>query len=208
MISSEQTDRDAAVPTERALVPTAAYGPHPAPNIAIVVGATAEVVAAIVRLSLVPVVAGVRLSERAASLIVRLPVVGDELVRLNRNWQTDRAVIERTARNLTRASIDRVIDQVDIDAIAAQIDVDAILGRVDVVSLARDVIEELDVPDMIRRSSGTLAAESVEGLRVQGMEADRMVARVIDAVLRRKVRPTGPSLEQSADADALDRGPD
>jgi carbamoylphosphate synthase large subunit len=116
--------------------------------------------------------------------------------------------------------IDSIIDRVDLDAIAARIDVEAILDRVDLtevakerldlnavvrtvdidsiidridlVALANEVIDEIDLPYIIRQSSGSLASESVRNVRIQSIEADRAVERVIDRFrLRRHLGPDG-----------------
>jgi hypothetical protein len=111
-------------------------------------------------------------------------------------------VIERIDidRIIEQLDMDRIIERVDVDRIAARLDVDSVLARTDVVGLAREVIQELDVPEMIRESSGTLAAESIEVLRMQGMEADRLVARLIDGLLRRRNGRTGPPAKGSHSA--------
>ena len=116
--------------------------------------------------------------------------------------------------------IDSIIDRIDLDALAARIDVDAILDRVDLtevakqrldlnavvrsvdidsiidridlVALANEVIDEIDLPYIIRQSSGSLASESVRNVRIQSIEADRAVERVIDRFrLRRHLGPDG-----------------
>jgi hypothetical protein len=116
--------------------------------------------------------------------------------------------------------IDSIIDRVDLDALAARIDVEAILDRVDLtevakerldlnavvrtvdidsiidridlVALANEVIDEIDLPYIIRQSSGSLASESVRNVRIQSIEADRAVERVIDRFrLRRHLGPDG-----------------
>jgi hypothetical protein len=116
--------------------------------------------------------------------------------------------------------IDSIIDRIDLDALAARIDVDAILDRVDLtevakerldlnavvrtvdidsiidridlVALANEVVTEIDLPEIIRQSSGSLASESVRNVRIQSIEADRAVERVIDRFrLRRHLGPDG-----------------
>jgi len=85
-----------------------------------------------------------------------------------------------------RVDLQRVVDRIDVDAIAAGVDLDAVVGRLDLAGIATRVIEEIDLPGIIRSSSETMAAETAEGIRVQGMEADRLVAGVVDRVLRRR----------------------
>jgi hypothetical protein len=88
--------------------------------------------------------------------------------------------------------IDAIIDRIDLDALAARIDVEAIIDRVDLVALANEVVTEIDLPEIIRQSSGSLASESVRNVRIQSIEADRAVERVIDRFRwRRHLGPDG-----------------
>jgi hypothetical protein len=48
------------------------------------------------------------------------------------------------------------------------------------------VIDELDLTEIARASTGTMATETVDSLRVQGMSADRAVSRLVDRLLRRE----------------------
>jgi hypothetical protein len=178
-------------------------------SIDVVAGAAAEAAAIAARITAALVIVSVRLTERAADIVLRFPFLGPGLVQLNRAWREDQKLIEDRLRALTQASMTRVIDQIDIDDIVARVDVDSILAKVDTVALAREVIKALDIPDMVRQQSGNLAAEGIEGLRLQGMQADRIVARVIDTVLGRKTRQTSPPLGQPGPADpsAIDSGP-
>jgi hypothetical protein len=89
-------------------------------------------------------------------------------------------------RIIERVDLDAVISSIDIDAVAAGIDVQRIIDRLDLAAIAQGVIEELDLPAIIRGSTETMAAETVGGIRVQGMHADRFVARVVDRTLRRR----------------------
>jgi hypothetical protein len=47
-------------------------------------------------------------------------------------------------------------------------------------------MNEIDIGEIIRESSGTMAAETVDALRVQGMRADRLLSRTVDRVLGRR----------------------
>ena len=101
-----------------------------------------------------------------------------------------------------RIDLDELVDSVDIDAIArridldavvARVDIDAILARVDLPALTEEVIDEVDLGEIIRESSSTMATETVDALRVQGMRVDGLVSRVIDRLLLREgQRQTGP----------------
>jgi hypothetical protein len=85
-----------------------------------------------------------------------------------------------------RLDIDRVVDRLDIDAIVARVDVDAILRQVDFAAVIERVMDEVDVGEIIRESTSTMASETADALRVQGMQADRALGRLVDRALRRK----------------------
>lgn len=70
--------------------------------------------------------------------------------------------------------------------VAARIDVDAIIARIDLGGIARRLIDEIDLPEIIRASSGTMASETVLGMRMQGIEADDRVRSVVDKMLLRR----------------------
>jgi hypothetical protein len=113
-------------------------------------------------------------------------------------------ILERVDLNqvAARIDLDAIIDRIDVDAIAARIDldaivarvdIDAVLARVDLPELTEQVIEEVDLGEIIRESSSTMASETVDALRVQGMRVDGLVSRVVDRILLREgARQTGP----------------
>jgi hypothetical protein len=85
-----------------------------------------------------------------------------------------------------------VMEQVDLDAVVAGVDLDAIIDRIDLEGLANEVIDAIDLPEIIRESSGTLASETVRNVRMQSIDADRAVERIVDRLrLHRNVRPDG-----------------
>jgi hypothetical protein len=59
------------------------------------------------------------------------------------------------------------------------------VGRIDTVAIARRVVDEIDLPRLVRESSSAAASESVRGVRVRGIEADEAVSRVVDRLLLR-----------------------
>jgi hypothetical protein len=81
-----------------------------------------------------------------------------------------------------------------VDAIMARIDTTKlVLDNVDIVTLAEAVIDGVDLPRIVRESSGSIASETVDTVRLQGMDADRAVARLVDRLLGRgrgQVDPT------------------
>jgi hypothetical protein len=96
-----------------------------------------------------------------------------------------------------RIDLDAIAARIDLDAIVARVDIDAIVARIDLPGLTEQVIEEVDLGELIRESSSTMASETVDALRVQGMRADGLVNRVVDRILLRQgQRRTGPLPEE------------
>jgi hypothetical protein len=96
-----------------------------------------------------------------------------------------------------RVDIDAIAARIDLDAIVARVDIDAILARVDLPALTEQVIDEVDLGEIIRESSSTMASETVDALRVQGMRVDGLVSRIVDRILLREgQRETGPILDE------------
>jgi hypothetical protein len=86
---------------------------------------------------------------------------------------------------LARLDIQALIDRVDPNALVERLDVDAIARRIDVAELARRALEEIEVSNVIRESTGTLTVETVDALRHRGATADGRLARFVDSILRR-----------------------
>jgi hypothetical protein len=96
-----------------------------------------------------------------------------------------------------RIDLDAIVRRIDLDAIVASVDIDAILARIDLPELTEQVIDEVDLGEIIRESSSTMASETVDALRVQGMRVDGLVSRIVDRILQRDgQRQTGPPLEE------------
>jgi hypothetical protein len=101
---------------------------------------------------------------------------------------------------VARVDLDAVVGRLDLDAIAARIDLDRLIERVDVqavlagidlAGIAEEVIAAVDLPEIIRQSSGAVSSEAVRGVRSGGMQADDAVARFVDRLLRRGAGPAG-----------------
>ena len=116
------------------------------------------------------------------------------------------AVLDRldlTELVLERVELERVVDALDIDAVVAQvdleaivaridlnevakgIDVEAIVERIDLVGLSRYVIDELDLLELVRRSTEGMGEEAAEGIRGRTASADAYVSGIVDRALRR-----------------------
>jgi hypothetical protein len=93
-------------------------------------------------------------------------------------------------RVIDRVDLDTVVERVDLDRAVDRVDIDRIIARTDVAGLARYVVEEIDLPGLLRASTGSVTDEVVRGVRDQGVGADRAVERVVDRLLHRNGRRT------------------
>jgi hypothetical protein len=119
---------------------------------------------------------------RAADVILsRLDLTGIVLTRVQLE-----PIIMRALDELDLTEI--VLSRVDIDAIVAKADVEAIIDRVPIVPIADYVIDEIDLPQIIRQSTGGVATEAINSVRVQSFGADQWAARLTDAIVRRRHR--------------------
>jgi hypothetical protein len=85
-----------------------------------------------------------------------------------------------------RIDLDAIVEKIDIDAIVSRLDLDAIVDRVDIVGLAEEVVNGIDLPEIIRESTGTMASEVVRDARMQSIVADVAIARLVDRIIRRR----------------------
>lgn len=90
------------------------------------------------------------------------------------------AVVSRV--NLTEI----VVQHVDINAIVARADIDPILDRIPMTEIADYVIEEIDLPSLVRESTGGVADDILGLLRFQAIETDNFFSGLVDKVLFRK----------------------
>jgi hypothetical protein len=81
-----------------------------------------------------------------------------------------------------------VRDHIDVGEIAASIDIEKILEQVDVGKVVEDVVESMDLPAIVRESSGVLASETVRAVRYRSVSADDRVNQAFNRLLRRKVK--------------------
>jgi hypothetical protein len=94
------------------------------------------------------------------------------------------------ARVLDRVDLDAVVATIDLDRAVDRVDVDRVIARTDLAGLARYVVEEIDLPGLLRASTGSVTSEMVRSVRDQGADADRAVERLVDRLLRRQGRRT------------------
>ena len=91
-----------------------------------------------------------------------------------------------------------VVEHVDVDAIVAQADVEPIIDRLPLVTLADYIIDEIDLPQIIRESTGGIAVETMHAARLQAMVADSIIGRITDTVLFKRTRNTASPLAKPA----------
>ena len=99
--------------------------------------------------------------------------------------------VDLTQLVLERVDVNAVIAAADVDAVVARADIDAVLERIDLIALAETIIDGVDLPGIIRDSTGSIASEGIRGVRMQTIDADERVNRLVDRVLlRRQARVT------------------
>jgi hypothetical protein len=110
------------------------------------------------------------------------------------------AVIDRVDVDavVARADLQAVIDRVDVDAVVARADLDAVIAKLDLIALAEYVVEGIDLPGIIRSSTGSMASEGLREVRRQGIGADERVAHVVDRLLRRPERAPGSTFQNGS----------
>ena len=103
-------------------------------------------------------------------------------------------VAERVDLNAVVAGVDlnAAVARVDIDAIAGTVDIEAIIDRLDLAGIAERVINAIDLPEIIRESTASVASETVRGARMRGIAADEALTRTVDRLLLRRGRATTP----------------
>jgi hypothetical protein len=95
---------------------------------------------------------------------------------------------------VARVDLDAAVRGVDIDAIAGRLDLDAVIERIDLVRIVQEVIDEVDLPGIIRDSTGSMASEAVRSARMTGISADDALSRGLERRLFRR-RATGTASE-------------
>jgi hypothetical protein len=90
-----------------------------------------------------------------------------------------------------RVDLDAAVTGVDIDAIVQRLDIDAVIDRVDLVAIVDEVLAAIDLPAIIRESTGSMASETVRGTRMAGISVDDAISRSLDRYRLRRPPPSG-----------------
>ncbi len=93
-------------------------------------------------------------------------------------------VVQRTLDQMDLTEL--VLERVDIDRLVDKADLEAILNRLPLIDLAQYIIDEIDLPKIIRESTGGIATDAMNSVRIQAIDVDQLLARFTDAALRRK----------------------
>ena len=101
---------------------------------------------------------------------------------------------------VAKVNLDAVVDRLDIAAVVARVDpdpvvakvnFDAAMAQIDLIGIAQKIVDGIDLPGIIRDSTGSLASEAVHGVRVQGQQADDAVGQLVGRVFRRRAAVDG-----------------
>ena len=116
--------------------------------------------------------------------------------RVDVNAVVQRVDMEQIVEDLP---IEKVVDRVDVNEIVERVDIRGVIDRLDLAEITQDVMDDIDLPSIIRESSGAMASEAVQTVRVRGMDADRLVSKIVDRMLRREQRDLDAPGEPKAD---------
>jgi hypothetical protein len=156
------------------------------------------------RVDLDAIVARVDLDAVAARLDLDALVDKVDIARVLDRVDLD-AIVARVDldRAVDGVDLDAVVDRVNLDRAVDRVDVDRVIARTDVAGLARYVVQEIDLPGLLRASTGSVTSEMVRGVRDQGAEADRAVERVVDRLLHRHGRRTATADDEPGTGEEL-----
>ncbi len=93
---------------------------------------------------------------------------------------------------IDRVDLDAIVATVDLDGAVARVDLDAIIDRIDVIGIVEEVLDVIDLPSIIRDSTGSMASETVRGARMTSITADDAIQKAIDRALFRRRQKHAP----------------
>ncbi|MET1060380.1 MAG: hypothetical protein ABWX84_12320 [Nocardioides sp.] len=89
------------------------------------------------------------------------------------------------------AAVAQVLQRLDLTKLVEDnVDIEHIVESIDLVALTNEIIAEIDLPEIIRQSTGSVASETLRGVRMQAITADDAVARLGERFRLRRARPT------------------
>jgi len=90
------------------------------------------------------------------------------------------------ARVDLRAIVLQALDEIDLTAIVVdRVDLDVVINQIPIVEIADYVVNEIDLPELIRESTGGVADSALNAARMQAAEADAGIAHIVDRILLR-----------------------
>ena len=129
-------------------------------------------------------------------------VVMDALERID---LTDLVLSRVDLRRVVESALDQldltqvVMERVDLDAIVDAVELEPVIDRLPIVEIADYVIEQVDLPQIIRQSTGGVASDAVDAVRMTSYRADTTAARLIDKIMTRR----GRALDAPGDPESL-----
>ena len=121
-----------------------------------------------------------------------VPAVTDAII--SRIDLTDLVLTQVDLQQVVTAALDEldltsiVVERVDVNQIVAQADIDSVVDRVPMLQIADYIIEEIDLPQIIRESTGGMAMDAFITTRLSAVRTDELMSRVMDALLLRRKR--------------------
>ncbi len=119
-----------------------------------------------------------------------VPAIADAII--SRIDLTDVVVRNVDLKSVVLSALDEiditeiVVDRVDVNAIVGHADIDAVIDRVPMLQIADYIIEEIDLPQIIRESTGGVALDAFTTTRVSAIRTDEIISKVVDTVLLRR----------------------
>lgn len=89
---------------------------------------------------------------------------------------------------LERVDVDALIGRVNVDNILERVDMDALMSRLDIGPVAQKVLDTVDIGAIVRESTGSVTGDVVDVARIQTMQLDSIVERIVDTLLLRNRR--------------------
>ncbi len=158
------------------------------------------------RLDVMKVLDRLDLTEVVLSRVDLQRVVREVLIRLDAETLSEVLVLVDVDAVAARLDVDAVAGRLDMDAVLDRLNltstvidrvdlgvvVDAALSKVDLVGIAEQIIDGVNLPEIIRESTGSMASETVRGVRMRGIEADQTVSHAIQRLFHPSQSPATP----------------
>jgi uncharacterized membrane protein YheB (UPF0754 family) len=91
------------------------------------------------------------------------------------------------------AAVAQVMQRLDLTKIVEEyVDVEEIVGSMDLAAITNQIMAEIDLPEIIRQSTGSVASETLRGVRMQAITADDAVSKLGARLRLRRAHPVVP----------------